>query len=88
VDAIAPPSDNVERALNLELYDRAINNPNTNQEALLTDVLLGSYPKTKNDVAKYVKKQGSTEEQLAALEQGSPPSGFDTNRKIANKEIF
>jgi hypothetical protein len=56
-DTITPPSDNVKRALNLELYDRAIGSPYADQEALYSDLLLGSYDATKGDTEKYVAKQ-------------------------------
>ena len=53
-DVINPKSDELERALNLEVYDRAINNPLVNQENITRDLLFGSYDKTKKNVDKYV----------------------------------
>lgn len=55
-EMIVPPSDRVKKAFNLEAYDRAIQNPLANQEALYKDLLLGSYDSTRDDVDKYVKK--------------------------------
>ncbi len=56
-EAITPPSDNLKKALNLELYDRAIMSPVANQEALYKKVLLGSYEETRNDVDEFVMEQ-------------------------------
>jgi len=56
-DIVTPKSDSVEKAMNLEAYDRAIANPNANQEAVYRDLLLGSYDKTKDNPDKYIMKQ-------------------------------
>lgn len=42
-DVMHPRSDDLERAMKLELYDRAIANPTANQEAVFKDFLLGAY---------------------------------------------
>lgn len=55
-ETITPPSDNVKRALNLELYDKAVQSPFANPEALYRDLLLGSYDATKSDTDKYTVK--------------------------------
>lgn len=55
-EMIVPPSDRVKKAFNLEEYDRAIQNPLANQEALYKDLLLGSYDTTRDNIDKYVKK--------------------------------
>jgi hypothetical protein len=39
---------------NLEAYDRAMQSPVANQEALYKDLLLGSYEKTKDNPDKYI----------------------------------
>lgn len=68
-ELVAPVSDNVEKAFNLEAYDRAIANPLANQESIFKDLLLGSYDKTKDDPDKYInnKPENPIEGQLAAL---------------------
>ena len=55
-DMLAQPSDNLRKALNLELFDRAIQLPFANQENLARDLLFGSYEQTKSDVDKYITK--------------------------------
>lgn len=52
-----PLSDNIQRALNLEVFDRAIQMPMADQEALYREMLLGSYPQTKDDPDKFIKRQ-------------------------------
>lgn len=42
-DVLHPRSEDLERAMKLELYDRAIQNPTANQEAIFKDFLLGAY---------------------------------------------
>ncbi len=66
-DIIAPPSDNVKKALNLEEYDRAIQNPLSNQEAIFRDLLLGSYDTTKSDPDKYIQKQPQQQGGLGSM---------------------
>lgn len=55
-DVLNPLSEELERAFGLELYDRAIANPNTNLEEVTRDFLFGLYPKAKDNVDKYIKK--------------------------------
>ena len=43
-DILNPRSEDLERAFKLEIYDRAIANPITDQEAVLRDFLFGAYP--------------------------------------------
>ncbi|MBD3207732.1 hypothetical protein GF319_15490 [Candidatus Bathyarchaeota archaeon] len=57
-DIMFPPSENVQRALALEEYDRAIQNPMADQESIYKDLLLGVYDKTKDAPEKYVRKAG------------------------------
>ena len=56
-DQLIPPSDSVRKEMNLEEYDRAIANPLADQEAIFKDLLLASYPATKNDPNKYIRKE-------------------------------
>ncbi len=55
-DVLHPKSEDLERAMNLELYDRAIANPSANQEAIFKDFLLGSYKSVKKP-EDYIQKQ-------------------------------
>jgi hypothetical protein len=55
-DFRTPPTENMKRALNIEAYDRAVQHPLADQEAIYKDLLLGSYDSTKDDPDKYVKK--------------------------------
>jgi len=54
VDELTPKSKALDRALNLELYDRAIANPIADQEAIFRDFLISPYKP--GDVDKYIKK--------------------------------
>lgn len=60
-DTMNPMSDEIERALNLEAYDRAIANPRIAQDpdaldAVTRDFLLGVYPQSKGNPDKYLPK--------------------------------
>lgn len=55
-DVMNPLSENVERAYNLELYDRLIMNQRANQEEVL-ELLLDSTPTTRKDPKKYIQQQ-------------------------------
>ena len=54
-DVMHPKSDDLERAMKLEVYDRAIQNPLANQEKVYTDFLLGAYKEIK-DPDEYINK--------------------------------
>lgn len=56
-DVLNPRSAELTRAFDLETFDRAINSPVADQEALYKDLLMGSNPKTARDPDKYVNKQ-------------------------------
>jgi hypothetical protein len=43
-DVLNPMSDDLMRAMKLEVYDRAIANPLSDQEAVYEEFLLGAYP--------------------------------------------
>lgn len=63
-EAVTPRSDAVERSLQIEEYDRAIQNPIVAQnpqalEAVTRDLLFGSYDATKGDPDKYLPKAQS-----------------------------
>jgi hypothetical protein len=55
-DVMNPLSESVERAYNLEVYDRGIANPIADQEAIF-ELLLESTPTTKKDPSKFIMKQ-------------------------------
>ena len=83
-DTVTPQSEALERALNIEEYDRAVMNPLANQEAIYQDLLLGSYKKTKDNPDKY------TAEQTQMMGQGGQPpvekifgAGAEGNRNMA-----
>ena len=56
-DVMTPLTEEMERAFKLEIYDRAIQNPLSNQEEVLKNFLFGAYPETNNDPDKYIQKQ-------------------------------
>jgi hypothetical protein len=75
-DVIHPRSDDLERAMKLELYDRAIQNPRADQEKVFKDFLLGAYKDVK-DPDDYV-----SQEQNAP--QGQPGQGQPTPSPLAS----
>lgn len=56
-DVMNPMSDTLEKAFNLELYDRAIVNGNLDQEIVTKELLLGAFPRTKDDPDHFMAKQ-------------------------------
>lgn len=56
-DVLNPRSAELTRAFDIETFDKAIQSPVANQEALFKDLLMASNPKTSCDPDKYVMKQ-------------------------------
>lgn len=74
-DVLNPKSEELERAFNLETYDRAVMNPLVDQELITKDLLLSGNPKTKKDPARYIKVQPQQPEQsMMGLNQPGNPS--------------
>lgn len=79
-DVLNPRSAELERAFDLETYDRAIASPVANQEEIYKDLLMSSNPKTERNPSKYVMKQQppapgqNGEQQTAANGQPGTPS--------------
>lgn len=71
-DVLHPRSDDLERAMKLELYDRAIANPTADQERVFKDFLLGAYRDIKQP-EDYVMKQQP--QQMLGGDMGQPPQG-------------
>lgn len=78
-DIIAPRSDSLKKALNLEAYDRAINNPLVDQEAILRDFLLENYRPGESE--RYIKKQQPQQNQG---QQPPQPEG-DVSKKLVGQ---
>lgn len=70
-DVLNPRSADLERAYDLETFDRAINSPVADQEKLFTDLLMASNPKTARDPDKYVSKTPPAPPDPNASAQGS-----------------
>lgn len=89
-DVLHPRSEDLERAMNLELYDRAIQNPMANQEKVYTDFLLGSYKKVK-DPDDYVQQsqpqQQQQNPQQAAPQPQAKPSPLAAMKGMALPQI-
>jgi len=82
-DVLHPRSDDLERAMKLELYDRAIQNPMADQEAVFKDFLLGAY----KDIKKpddYVTQQQPQQQapQGQPQPQGGQPSPMASMAKM------
>lgn len=76
-DVLHPRSEDLERAMKLELYDRAIQNPISNQESVFKDFLLGAYSDVK-DPDDYIQKKpqgGQPGQPNPTAGQPMPPSG-------------
>lgn len=75
-DVMNPRSEQLERAYNLETYDRLVNNPSTNQEEALK-LLLSTNPDTRTKSDKYISKtqQQPTNGQGAPNPQQLPAAG-------------
>lgn len=69
-DVLHPRSEDLERAMKLELYDRAIQNPMSNQERIYKDFLLGAYKDVKKP-EDYVQQQAP--QQQAPIPMPQPP---------------
>jgi hypothetical protein len=70
-DVLNPKSEDLERAFKLELYDRAIANPNVDQEEVTKDFLFGAYSEVK-EPEKYIKAQEEVLPGIPQPNQGSP----------------
>jgi len=77
-DVLNPRSAELERAFDLETYDRAINSPVADQEKLYTTLLMSSNPKTARDPKDYVMKQ-----QPAPVTDGQGTPGQPAGGSIA-----
>ncbi len=76
-DVLHPRSEDLERAMKLELYDRAIQNPTADQEAVFKDFLLGAYKDIK-EPDDYVNKQPQAPQgqpQMGQPQMGQPQQG-------------
>lgn len=74
-DVENPRSADLERAMDLETYDRAIASPVADQEKLYKDLLMGTNPKTARDPDAYVAKQPAGVPGQMGLPNGSVPGG-------------
>ncbi len=75
-DVLNPRSAELERAFDLETYDRAINSPVADQEKLFTDLLMSSNPKTARDPKNYVAPPAPPQ---TAAPEGAPGAGQQKN---------
>ncbi len=82
-DVLNPRSSDLERAMDLETYDRAIANPMADQEKIYTDLLMSTNPKTSRDPNFYVKKAGPPSQ--GAPTQGQPGDNVMTQGQEAGK---
>lgn len=73
-DVLNPRSSELTRAFDLETYDRAISSEVADQEALFTDLLMSSNPKTARDPKRYVKKVEPVQPGMEMM-PGQQPNG-------------
>lgn len=74
-DVLNPRSADLERALDIETFDRAIASPVANQEQLYKDLLMATNPKTARDPDKYVQQQPAPQPGMMGIPNGSTPGG-------------
>jgi len=86
-DVMNPLSEEVERAFNLELYDRMVNNQNANQEATL-ELLLSSTPTTKKDPKKYLAQQNQQQAQRPPINMANQQLPQPANPLNFNPQLF
>lgn len=89
-DVLHPRSEDLERAMKLELYDRAIGNPKADQERVFKDFLLGAYKDVKEPEDYIVKEnpmqsivqqaQGQGPAQATQQMAGALPQQFSTGK--------
>jgi hypothetical protein len=82
-DVLNPRSEDLERAYDIELFDRLIQSPLADQEEALR-LLLRSNPNTRKDVDKYIMKK---QDQMLAQQQKAmmPQEGSKAKPSQANK---
>ena len=73
-DVMHPRSDDLERAMKLELYDRAIQNPRADQDKVFTDFLLGAYSDIKQPDIYVAPPQQQQQNQSQPLPGQNSPS--------------
>lgn len=87
-DVLNPRSAELERAFDLETYDRAIASPVADQEKLYTDLLMSSNPKTARNPDDYVNKQPpQQEQQTPANGQPGTPSASKPSSPSAGMAV-
>lgn len=92
-DVLNPRSAELERAYDLETYDRAIASPVANQENLFKDLLMSSNPKTERDPERYITppqppQPGQGAPQTPANgQQGTPSASKPSNVTAARQSL-
>lgn len=85
-DVLNPRSAELERAFDLETYDRAVASPVADQEKIFTDLLMSTNPKTERNPEKYVMKQPpQAPPQTSANGQPGTPSAAAPSNVTANR---
>lgn len=80
-DVLNPRSAELERAFDLETYDRAVASPVADQEKIFTDLLMSSNPKTERNPERYVMKQKPS---IPAMQPANGQPGTPSAAKPAN----
>lgn len=85
-DVMHPRSDDLERAMKLEIYDRAIQNPRADQEKVFKDFLLGAYRDIK-EPDDYIQQQQPNQGGQAGLVPGQTPPAQPSPIATASKGV-
>lgn len=85
-DVLNPRSADLERAYDLETYDRAVANPVADQEKIFTDLLMVTNPKTASNPQNYVMKQQPLppDQQEANGQPGKPSAAKPSSPSASN----
>jgi len=80
-DVLNPRSAELERAFDIETFDKAITSPVANQETLYKDLLMGSNPKTARDPDRYMTKAPAPAPGAPANAAPGTPPGVGSSPK-------
>ena len=78
-DVLSPRSQDLERAMDLELYDRLVQNPSADTEEAL-ELLLSTNPKTARHPDKYIKQQEPQPQQPIQPANSNSPMQAQMNK--------
>lgn len=85
-DVLNPKSSDLERAYNLEDFDRMVGHPEIFDPIETGKLLLKSSPTTKSDIEKYIAKQSSPEQMAMQAQNGAMPNAGNSPLNALGKK--